>query len=446
MIRETDRVSVVGLGKLGFGLALSFAGRGFNVIGVDTNKKVIDTIKRGRSHIVEPNVEDVLRKVKNRFHVTADHREAIKESDATFILVATPSDSNGNFSNSYVEDALKSLAQSFGESKKKYHLFIVSSTVMPGSIHERLIPIIERYSGRKLNEDFGVCHVPDFVALGSVIDDFQNPDFVLIGESDSRAGQYAEALYRRMVRNDPPFHRLSIVNAEIAKVALNTYITMKISFANLLGHVCENVPGGDADYVTRAIGSDRRIGHHYFKTGLSFGGTCFPRDTKAFISFAKKVGADPRVIHAVHTNNDVHHDRLLKLVEEHLKKDKSKKVTILGLAFKPNTAVVEASPAIELIERLLLRQKDALITVYDPLANSEARRVFGSRIRYASTLGRALRASPLWVVMTPDKMFKEMSPSVILRPTTIIDCWRILRDRFEKEPRVTYRALGVGYM
>lgn len=444
MPENLHSVSVVGLGKLGFGLALAFASRGFRVLGVDVNKKVTDSIRHGISPLVEPETQALLNKVRARFQVTENHADAINLTNVTIVLVATPSDRKGNFSNMYVETALKSLAAVLKKSEKKYHLFIVSSTVMPSSVEARLIPIIENFSGRELNKGFGVSYIPDFVALGSVVSDFLNPDFVLIGESDRRAGNIASAMYKKMVKNGAPIHRMSIINAEIAKVALNCYVTMKISFANLLGNICEEVVGGEADKITGAIGADRRIGARYFRSGLSFGGTCFPRDTKAFIAFARHLGVDTGIVSAVDKFNDLQHKRLLNTVDQALQDRRTKKLSVLGLAFKPNTPVVEASPGIELIRRMLSRRKDAIITAYDPLANDAAQGLFSDRIRYTATLNECLRASPVWVITTPDKAFKKIGHKSILTTTTIIDCWRILQPSVKKQPGITYIGMGVG--
>ena len=180
----SDKVSVVGLGKLGLGLSLSFASSGIKVLGVDVNEHVVQSIQRGKSPIVEPRYQELITEVGNRFEATRSHVEAIEKTDVTFILVATPSIGDGRFSNRYVKSALKSLAEAFGKSTKPYHLFVISSTVVPGSTNKSFIPLLEHYSGKQLNKDFGVCYDPDFVALGSVVKDFLNPDLVVIGESD----------------------------------------------------------------------------------------------------------------------------------------------------------------------------------------------------------------------------------------------------------------------
>jgi len=424
-----NKISVVGLGKLGLPLMASFASRGFQTIGVDINEKVVESLNRGVSPVIETGLQELISKFKNNFRATKNHQEAIAGTDITFILVATPSDPNGNFSNKYVESALKSLSKSFRKSKKKYHLFVISSTVMPGSIEKKLIPLIEKYSGKKLHLDFGVCYAPDFIALGSAINDFLNPDFVLIGESDKFAGDQLSFIYRKLCKNKPAIARMSLISAEIAKVTLNAYITTKMSFVNVLANICEKIPGADVDKITGAIGIDKRISPYYFKGGLAFGGTCFPRDTKSFIRFASDFGIDAKLIKEVDKINKFQDTHLFNLVINNFP-PKSKKVSILGLAFKPGTPVITESPAVKLIYKLLELKKAIKISVYDPLALDNVREVFGDKIQYAKSLSDCLSFSSFWIITTPDKKFRNIDNRFVKnRPVIIIDCWRVLNPQ-----------------
>jgi len=428
-----NKISVVGLGKLGLPLVACFASRGFKVIGIDINKEVVDAVNKGKSPIVEPKLAEFILKFKKNIITTQNHDEAIKKTDITYIIVATPSDMKGNFSNPYVESAMKSLAKSFGKNKKKYHLFVISSTVMPGSTEKRFIPLIEKYSGRKLNTDFGLCYVPDFVALGNVIDNFLNPDLVVIGQSDKFAGDQLIPIYKKLCKNKPYIARMSIISGEIAKIALNNYITLKMSFANFLANLCEKIPGADVDAITRAIGSDKRISPYYIKGGLSFGGTCFPRDTKAFQIFLRKYNYRPELIRAVEKINKFQDKHLSDIVFKNLSLIRDKKVSILGLSFKPNTAVITESPAIKLIHSLL--ERNVKIAVYDPLAMNNTKNIFGNKIQYTKSIRDCFSRSSCWVITTPDKKFKKINDSFVAKsPTVIIDCWRILNpQKFSKK-------------
>lgn len=418
-----EKVSVVGLGKLGLGLSLCFAGAGIETLGVDVNEDVVGSINKGKTPIVEPEYQELLTKLGKNFRATTSHTEAIDETDITFILVATPSIGDGRFSNRYVKSALKSLAEAFGKSQKSYHLFVISSTVVPGSTEKTFIPLIEQYSGRKFMQDFDVCFDPDFVALGTVIKDFQNPDLVIIGESRTEAGDKVEALHKKMCRNSPKIARMSLISGEVAKVSLNAYITMKISFANTVANLCERIPGADVDAITNAIGVDKRISPYYLRGGLAFGGTCFPRDTKAFMTISRQYNLDPMLLDAVERVNVEQNSHLAQLVKSFLTAEN--KISLLGVAFKDKTPVIEQSPAIHLIQELVIDDVD--VTIYDPLAMEAARTVFDDEISYAPTVEDCLKSSPVCVLTLMSKEYKKAVENFAPEsPLTIIDCWRQL--------------------
>lgn len=433
-----DRISVVGLGKLGLGLALSFANAGIETLGVDVNENFVDELNRGRSLIIEPQYEEYLQRLGEKFRATTSHAEAIEKSEITLILVATPSIGDGRFSNRYVKSAVRSLAEAFGKSDKPYHIFVISSTVVPGSTDRTFIPLIEQHSGRRHKKDFDVCFDPDFVALGTVIRDFENPDFVIVGESSPEAGARVAALHKKMCKNDPPIHRMSLISAEVAKVSLNAYITMKISFANTVANLCEQIPGTDVDAITNAIGGDRRISPYYLRGGLAFGGTCFPRDTKAFMTISRQYGLKPTLIEAVEEVNIEQNRRLARLVEENFTEDR--KVSILGLAFKDETPVVESSPAIELIQELVINDVD--VTVYDPLAMESVKAIFGDEVTYANSVKECLNSSPVCVVTLLSKVYKEAIETCVPEgDLVVIDAWRQIN--MEKvDERVSVIAVG----
>ncbi len=433
-----EAVSVVGLGKLGLGLSLSFASAGLKVLGVDVNEHVVQSIKRGKTPIIEPRYQELIEEVGSGFEATLSHAEAIERTDVTFILVATPSIGDGRFSNRYVKSAIKSLAEAFAKSNKPYHLFVISSTVVPGSTNKSFIPLLEQYSGKKLNEDFGVCYDPDFVALGSVVKDFLNPDLIVVGESDTRAGDTVVAIHEKVCHNKPVISRMPIISAEVAKVSLNAYITMKISFANTLANICEKIPGADVDAITKAIGVDKRISPYYLKGGLAYGGTCFPRDTKAFITIAKQFGDEAELIKATERVNEYQNRHLADLVLSQLSDER--KVSVLGLAFKTHTPVVDESPAIKLIQELV--NEDIDVTVYDPLALNSAHAVFDDEITYASSVQECLSRSSVCVITLQDAEYKQVVESFVPeKPLTIIDCWRVL-DQSKLNERINYLALG----
>jgi UDPglucose 6-dehydrogenase len=405
--------------------------------------EVIDELNQGRTLLREPGLSELLAEIGGkRLKATLSHPAAIEQTDISCIMVHTPSDDDGHFSNQYVLRALESLGRSLRDSSKSYHLFIINSTVMPGSTENEFIPLLENTSGRKLNEGFGLCYSPELVALGSVVRDFLRPDVVAIGSSDERAGQTAEDLYRKLCENNPPICRMSLIDAEIFKVSLNCYVTLKISFANALANLCERIPGARVDAITHALGADRRIGPHYLQGGLAFGGTCFPRDTRAYIVLAKRNGLDAALVEAAETVNRAQDRHIADLILDEVGRSRQKTVSVLGLAFKPNTNVIVDSPAIKLID-VLVRQ-GVRVNAYDPLAIENTKAVFGEKITYATSVRECVAQSDVCVITTQTKEFKEIDDSYIVRePTTIFDCWRLL-DPSKLGTRVKYVPLGVG--
>lgn len=438
---NTSALSLVGLGKLGCCLAGCFADKGLDVIGVDIEERVVRAVNDGQAPFAEPELPELMARVGGKkLRATLGHKEAIEKTDITFILVATPSNADGSFSNRYVEAALVPLATALYASNKPYHLFVISSTIIPGSIEKSFIPLIERYSERKFNEGFGVCFDPDWVALGSVIKDFKNPDFVLVGEGRSEDGDCVAELHRRMCDNQPHIARMSLASGEIAKVSLNAYITMKISFANTLANICEKIPGADVDAITSTIGRDRRISPHYFRGGLAFGGNCFPRDTRAFRAFAAAHGDPAELVNACDRVNAHQDGHLVATTLKLIAETGQRTIGVLGLAFKPNTFVIAESPAIKLIQALL--QENIHIIAHDPIANENAKILFGDQVQYVNSPEQCMALSSLWVVTLPTNEFRRAIQGYNdERDVVVLDCWRAL-EAAHPNPHVRIVPMG----
>ena len=347
-------------------LAAVIADCGFEVIGVDTDKEKIRVIAEGQSPIFEPGLGQLLRSTRKSLSVTADLARAVQNTQVTFVVVPTPSDSSGEFSLKYIKAVMRELGKSLAR-KPEYHLVVVNSTVMPGSMDRHVVPLLEKESGKKAGRDFGVCYNPEFIALGDVLRGIRNPDFVLVGESDARAGDHIAMVQKRVCSNKAPIERMSFVNAEVAKMAVNSFVTMKMSFANTLAEICERIPGGDVDKITNAIGRDKRIGATYLKGGLGYGGPCFPRDNVAFAAFSRRLGVKPELAEATDRTNTRQVDRIIELIEKRFSPGEAR-IGILGVTYKPNTDVVEASQALMVAEGLAGRGFE--VHVFDPTFDS----------------------------------------------------------------------------
>ena len=441
MQNELKRISVIGLGKLGTPLAVCFASKGFPTIGLDVDMRKVEAINNGITTVYEPDLQDLLESSKNQLTATRDYEKAVVNSDVTFIVVLTPSDNRGGFSLKYVLEAGEEIGVALRK-KSGFHLVVLTSTVMPGATEGKLRPLLEARSGKKCGQDFGLCYSPEFIALGTVIRDFLNPDFLLIGESDARSGEMLKRLYQGVCNNNPPVVRMNFVNAELTKLAVNTFMTTKITFANTLARICERLPGANVDVVAAALGLDSRIGGKYLKGAVGYGGPCFPRDNLALVALARSIGAPATLAESTDFFNQQQVPWLEQLVRHYL--PKSGKVGILGLAYKPHSDVVEESQGMLLAEALV--RKKISVIAYDPIAMKNAKPILGTSVTFAKSAEECVRETDVIALITPWEEFKRLSLTSFTqnnKSRVLIDCWRLL-PAIQQEKGVTYIPLGIG--
>jgi UDPglucose 6-dehydrogenase len=360
---NTNEILLVGLGKLGLPLLSTFAKNGKKIIGFDIDSEKINILKNGNVPFYEKNLSEFLKKGYKNITYVNKLDNVFDRVDCAIILVNTPSNDSGEFSNKYVIDSIETICENLNKTEKEDFLFIISSTVMPCT-HNDIINLIESRTKRKLNKNFGITYVPDLVALGQVIQDFENPDLVIIGESDTKYGDYTMEIYSSILKNNPPVVRMSLIEGEITKISLNAYITMKISFANFIGNVSEKF-NVTSSRITKALGYDKRISPFYLKSGVSFGGTCFPRDTWAFIRMSENIGLNAVHIKATQEINEYQNTLLYNKVKPY----KNEKIGIYGLSFKPGTTVTTESPGNILYKKL--KNEKYNVVFYDDLIESE---------------------------------------------------------------------------
>jgi UDPglucose 6-dehydrogenase len=429
-------ISVVGLGKLGAVLAAVLAESGEEVIGVDIHPAVVRAVNEHRAPVTEPGLAGLMASSAAHLSATTDLEAAVANTGFTFVVLPTPSRPDGTFSVDYVLSAAETIGKALRR-KSSYHLVVISSTVMPGSMDGLVLPLLEKVSGKSCGPDFGLCYNPEFIALGSAIRNMANPDMILIGESDPKAGAALEQLYRRVSKNNPPVARMNFVNAELTKISVNAFVTMKISYANTLAEICGRTAGADAAVVLEAAGLDGRIGLKYLQGALGYGGPCFPRDNAAFSQFAKQCGVEASLADSTDRVNrrqvEQLGDRILGLLPE------TGTAGILGLSYKPDTDVIEESQGVLLAEYLIGAKRDVI--VYDPAALENAKRALGSRVRYAASMEECAGAAAVLTVATAWNEFRSLRPSHLPTDATVIDCWRILpQDLF-----ASYETCGRGY-
>jgi len=421
-------------------MAAAFASRGCNVIGVDVNQRAVDLVNEGHAPVQETGLEELIGANRARLRATVSHEDAILNSDVSFVIVPTPSDGRGAFSLQYAEWAFREIGKALAK-KKTYHNVVLTSTVLPGATRQALVPVLERESGKKAGRDFGVCYSPEFIALGSVIHDFLNPDFTLVGEFDDRCGSQIEDIYRRTMFGDPDCARMSLENAEITKISVNTFVTTKITFANMLADICEKIPGGDVDVVTNALGMDKRIGRSYLTGAIGYGGPCFPRDNVALSFIARELGVEASLAHTTDTMNraiaEKVSNRILPLIR------KGATVAVLGLAYKPFSHVTEESAGVYIAGQL--SKHGARVVAFDPMSGEMELEEIRRHVVVLDSIEECLAQAEAVLITTPDPRFKELTAADFRNEwakVIVYDFWRILKKELESAGHIDYVPIG----
>ncbi|MGC9122316.1 MAG: UDP-glucose dehydrogenase family protein, partial [Thermogladius sp.] len=317
------RIGVVGLGVVGLATGVVLAEQGHNIVGVDIDENKVEGLRCGRSPVYEPNLKEMLDANASRIKFTTDYSE-LSDADLVFITVSTPT-VNGRIYLGYVFDAAKRLSDVL---KRNDSIVVIKSTVVPGTAR-RVKEIVK-------NE---VVSNPEFLREGSAILDTRRPDRVVIGSQSREAGDVVENLWRF---TGAPVIRTSWEEAEMIKYAANSFLALKVSFINEIANLCERLPNCDVNVVAKAIGLDRRIAPYFLNAGLGWGGSCFPKDTQAFASFARDLGERLRIVEAAIEVNRERVPRVVNMLRELLARGK---VCVLGVAFKPNTDDTRESKA-----------------------------------------------------------------------------------------------------
>jgi UDPglucose 6-dehydrogenase len=358
------------------------------------------------------------------------------------VIVPTPSDERGSFSLQYAAWAFKEIGKALAK-KNGYHNIVLTSTVLPGSTRQALLPILEKESGKKAGRDFGICYSPEFIALGSIIRDFLNPDFTLIGELDDKCGAQLEAIYSRVMENNSPSVRMSLENAELTKISVNTFVTTKITFANMLAEICEKLPNGNVDVVTNALGMDTRIGRKYLTGALGYGGPCFPRDNVALTFIAKELGVEAKLAETTDTMNRAVATKVVERLRPMIRENAT--VAVLGLSYKPFSHVTEESQALYIAGAL--SKAGARVVGFDPLAGEMALNELHGQIVVLDSIEKCLQQADAVLIATPDPAFKDLTAKDFRNDhaeVLVVDFWRLLKDKLTNQPNIKYVAFGYG--
>ncbi len=433
------KISVIGLGFVGLSLASVLSAKGYNVQGIDVDKEKCANISQGRSPFFEPDLEKNLKKgLKNNLEISDDFL-LIKDSDLIFVTVGTPQDTTGAIDLSMIKKAVRLIGKIISKSKKN-PIILIKSTVTPGTMQKTILPILEKESKKKAGKDFGLISNPEFLQETTAIKDTKFPHVVVIGGNKTRFLEKMKKFFTKIHPNVP----IIVTNhqtAEMIKYANNSFLATKISFINQLSNICQNIPGANIDDIAQTIGLDPRIGKLFLNAGPGYGGSCLPKDMKALINFADKIGIKPTLLDAVEKTNRKQLENVIQQISKSLGNLKNKRITVLGTAFKPNTDDIRDSIAIELIKKLL--KEKAMITVYDPKAMKNTEKIFQNKIIYSKTTVDALKNSQCAVIMVNWKEFEKLNASMInkMNKKFIVDCRRVLVN---KELDIEYYAIGIG--
>jgi len=440
------RISIFGVGYVGLCTAVCFANKGFKVFSITTTPEKAEKINSGNPIIYEPGLEKMLKKAlkKKLFYCTIDYEYAIANSDISFIAVGTPSLPDGSIDLSQIKSVSKNIGEALKE-KKDYHLIVVKSTVVPSTSEKIVKKIIEEESNKKCGKDFGLCMNPEFLREGEAIYDTLNPDRIVIGGYDKKSINTLEKIYKKFYgKKLPPIIKTNLSTAELIKYASNAFLAMKISFINTIANICEKIPGADVVEVAKGIGLDKRIGPYFLNAGLGYGGSCFPKDVKALIAFSKELGYDPLLIESVEEVNKNQPYKAIELAKKLIGNLENKRIAILGLAFKPNTDDMREAVSIKIINKLL--EEKAEIIAYDPMAIENARKIFGEKIKYASSAIDCIKNADCCIIVTEWNEFKKIKPETFIKymkNPAIVDGRRIY-DPKKYSKKIKIEFIGYG--
>ncbi len=393
------RIVVVGTGYVGLVVGACLAENGNQVSCVDVDRAKIDNLKEGKIPIYEPGLEELVRRncVEKRLAFTDQLENVVKDSEIIFIAVGTPTGDDGAADLKHVI----AVAREIGRVMNGYKVIVNKSTVPVGTA-ERVRKIIQE----ETTHPFSVVSNPEFLKQGAAIDDFMKPNRVVIGAEDSRAVETMKELYGPLTRTGAPIMVMDCVSAELAKYAANAMLATRISFMNEVANICE-LFGADVGHIRQAMASDHRIGTAFLFPGVGYGGSCFPKDIKALIEFAKSKGYSSEILQAVEHVNQKQKLRLVKKIrdrfgENHLK---GKRFAVWGLSFKPRTDDMREAPSIVIVNALI--ESGAEVIAYDPEAERSAKKIFGDKINIVKSSYHALDNADALIVVTEWNEFRE---------------------------------------
>lgn len=392
------KVCVIGTGYVGLVAGTCLAEMGNDVICVDNNKKKLEQLWKGIIPIYEPGLEELIKVnvSEGRLTFSDDLKTAVEKSLICFIAVGTPQGEDGSADLKYVYE----VAESIGKSLNGYKVIVDKSTVPVGTADK-----VSEIISKNTEIEFDVISNPEFLKQGAAVDDFLKPDRVVIGSNSQKATEIMQELYSPFLRTGNPIILMDVKSAEMTKYAANSFLAVKISYANQIANICEKV-GADAEMVRIGMCSDKRIGSQFLFSGIGYGGSCFPKDIKAMIKTAKDSGCSYELLESADKINKEQRKIFIEKIKSYFKNDiKNKTFAVWGLAFKPKTNDMREAPSITVINALL--ESGADVVAYDPKAMEAAFSIFGDKIKYAKNSYQALENADAMILLTEWNEFRR---------------------------------------
>jgi len=442
-------VSILGTGFIGLCTAATLAQKDIKVLASTHNKKKAALINDGKAPFFEAGLQEMMDDIKKNstelLQCLTDPVKAVLETDISMITQGTPMREDKSIDLSYIESTAREIGEAL-KKKNQYHLVVVRSTVVPGTTRNLVAKIITEVSSKTPGVDFGLCMQPEFLAEGRSIEDTLKPDRIVIGEFDEKSGamlqEFYEYFYGDHLKNCPIL-RMSLESAELVKYGNNCLLSTKISYANEFANFAELVPNVDITQVMKGVGFDYRINPRFLRAGVGFGGSCFHKDVNAIKAWSKSKGYTSRLLEAVLDINDDQAIHLVNIAEELVGDLKNKRITLLGLAFKPGTDDMREAASMRVVNELRKRGVKDIIG-YDPKANETAKIELSDKIKYADSIEQALKDSECTFLITEWNHFKVLTPEDFkkyMKTPNLVD-GRRLYDYEKFNSALPFRVIG----
>jgi len=430
-------ISIVGLGFVGLSLAVASAKKKIDTYGIEINEKKLRKLRSGKSDFFEPKLENYLKESLNRkkLFLTNDLKDVLK-TDITFLTLGTPSKNDGQIDLSQLKKVSSELSRILKRKKSK-HTIVVKSTVIPTTTSSVISPLFKKL------KNVVVIVNPEFLREGNALNDLFMPHLIVIGESKRNDSKILENYYKKFYKKLPEVLKTDLTSAEMIKYSNNAFLATKISFINTIANICQNLPSVDVKKIAYAIGKDPRIGPQFLNAGPGFGGSCLPKDLSALIKFSGKFEKTNELLKTVKQVNQLQPFKIIQILKKMNLLKSNYKISILGVAFKKNTDDLREAVSIKIVNRLL--KKGLKVSVHDPMAIENFKKIFGRKITYHSKVNDCIKNSDCCLILTEWDEYRKLQSSLFkkyMKKTNLIDARRVLDPG--KFSKLNFKAIGLG--